>query len=50
MRRDRFGKYAYGFGDKVVAGKHIVGHNGGNPGIAANFDMFPELGSPRSSS
>jgi len=38
------GKYAYGFGDKVVGGKHIVGHNGGSVGIAANFDMFPELG------
>lgn len=38
------GKYAYGFGDKIVDGKHIVGHNGGSVGIAANFDMFPELG------
>lgn len=25
-------------------GKHIVGHNGGAQGIAANFDMYPELG------
>ncbi len=38
------GKYGYGFGDKIFAGKHIVGHNGGFPGIAAQFDMFPELG------
>ncbi|MBA4182685.1 MAG: beta-lactamase family protein [Acidobacteria bacterium] len=38
------GKYAYGFGDKIFNGKHIVGHNGGGPGIGANFDMFPELG------
>ena len=38
------GKYAYGFGDKMFAGKHIVGHNGGAPGIAANFEMYPELG------
>jgi len=38
------GKYAYGFGDKIFAGKHIVGHNGGFPGIAANFEMYPELG------
>ena len=38
------GKYAYGFSDKVFAGKHIVGHNGGGPGISANFDMFPESG------
>jgi CubicO group peptidase (beta-lactamase class C family) len=38
------GKYAYGFGDKIFGGKHIVGHNGGSPGIAANFEMYPELG------
>jgi D-alanyl-D-alanine carboxypeptidase len=38
------GKYAYGFGDKIFNGKHIVGHNGGGFGISANFDMFPELG------
>nr|MBA3785609.1 beta-lactamase family protein [Acidobacteriota bacterium] len=38
------GKYAYGFGDKIFNGKHIVGHNGGGPGTGANFDMFPELG------
>ena len=37
-------KYAYGFGDNVIDGKHIVGHNGGGPGIGANFDMFPEIG------
>src|ERR1700738_938350 len=38
------GRYAYGFGDKVLDGKHIVGHNGGWPGVAANFEMYPELG------
>jgi CubicO group peptidase (beta-lactamase class C family) len=38
------GRYAYGFGDKTFDGKHIVGHNGGSPGIAANFEMYPELG------
>lgn len=38
------GKYAYGFGDKIFNGKHIIGHNGGSPGIAANLDIFPELG------
>ena len=38
------GKYAYGFGDRDTDGKHSVGHNGGAPGIAANFEMFPELG------
>jgi len=38
------GRYAYGFGDKVFDGKHIIGHNGGWPGVAANFEMYPELG------
>jgi D-alanyl-D-alanine carboxypeptidase len=38
------GRYAYGFGDKIFGGKHIVGHNGGSAGIAANFEMYPELG------
>jgi D-alanyl-D-alanine carboxypeptidase len=38
------GRYAYGFGDKVFDGKHIIGHNGGSPGISANFEMYPELG------
>jgi CubicO group peptidase (beta-lactamase class C family) len=38
------GRYGYGFGDKVFNGKHIVGHNGGSVGIAANFEMYPELG------
>ena len=38
------GRYAYGFGDKVIDGKRIVSHNGGGPGIAVNFDMFPETG------
>ena len=37
-------KYAYGFGEEESNGRHIVGHNGGGPGIGANFDMFPELG------
>ena len=38
------GKYAYGFGDKIFNGKHIIGHNGGSAGVAANLDIFPELG------
>ena len=38
------GRYAYGFSDKEVNGKRLVGHNGGSPGIAANLDMFPDLG------
>lgn len=37
-------KYAYGFGDKEINGQRIVGHNGGAPGIGANFDIFPQLG------
>src|SRR5436190_7907769 len=38
------GKYGYGFGINEAGGKHSVGHNGGAPGIAANFEMFPESG------
>ena len=38
------GQYAYGFSDKKFGGKHIVGQNGGSSGIAANFEMYPELG------
>jgi len=44
---DAFGgkaRYGYGFGESNSEGKHIVGHNGGSPGIAANLDMFPESG------
>jgi CubicO group peptidase (beta-lactamase class C family) len=38
------GKYGYGFGENSSGGKRSVGHNGGAPGIAANFEMFPESG------
>ncbi len=31
------GKYAYGFSDKIVGGKHLVGHNGGFPGSRRKF-------------
>lgn len=37
-------KYGYGFGDKEIDGQQIVGHNGGAPGIGANFDVYPKLG------
>ena len=37
-------RYGYGFGESNSNGVRIVGHNGGAPGIAANFDMFPESG------
>lgn len=38
------GRYGYGFGDNSSGGKHSVGHNGGAPGIAANFEMYPDSG------
>jgi D-alanyl-D-alanine carboxypeptidase len=38
------GSYGYGFRNRMVDGRHIVGHSGGAPGIGANFDMFPEAG------
>jgi CubicO group peptidase (beta-lactamase class C family) len=37
-------EYAYGFTISVVSGKRIVGHGGAGPGVAAKFDMYPELG------
>jgi CubicO group peptidase (beta-lactamase class C family) len=37
-------KYGYGFGEEISGGRRIVGHNGGGPGVGANFDIFPELG------
>jgi CubicO group peptidase (beta-lactamase class C family) len=37
-------KYAYGFGDEVINGKRVFGHNGGAPGIASDLSMYPELG------
>ena len=39
-----FGKYAYGFGDGRVNGKRYVGHNGGAPGTAAQFDSYTDTG------
>ena len=37
-------KYGYGFGEEMNNGRRIVGHNGGGPGIGANFDIFTTLG------
>jgi D-alanyl-D-alanine carboxypeptidase len=39
-----FDKYAYGFGDHRVNGKRYVGHNGGAPGTAAQFESYPDTG------
>jgi CubicO group peptidase (beta-lactamase class C family) len=39
-----FGKYAYGFGDSRVNGKRYVGHNGGGPGTAAQFESYTDTG------
>jgi CubicO group peptidase (beta-lactamase class C family) len=38
------GKYAYGFGDSVVNGHRVFGHNGGAPGIGSDLSIYPELG------
>ncbi|HWA59530.1 MAG TPA: serine hydrolase domain-containing protein [Gemmatimonadales bacterium] len=37
-------KYAYGFGEGSNNGWRTVGHNGGGPGIGAEFLSFPEHG------
>jgi CubicO group peptidase (beta-lactamase class C family) len=37
-------KYAYGFGEREINGKRIVGHGGGFPGISSHFEFTPENG------
>ncbi len=37
-------KYAYGFGEGSANGWREVGHNGGAPGVSADFKSFPEQG------
>ena len=37
-------KYAYGFQDELVAGRRIVGHGGGAPGMNALLDMYLDGG------
>jgi CubicO group peptidase (beta-lactamase class C family) len=37
-------KYAYGFGEKMVDGKRVVGHNGGAPGMNGALDMHWDTG------
>jgi CubicO group peptidase (beta-lactamase class C family) len=34
------GKYAYGFGERIVDGRRFVGHNGGAPGMNAELSML----------
>jgi CubicO group peptidase (beta-lactamase class C family) len=36
--------YAYGFGERIINGIRRTGHNGGAPGIAADLQMYPDLG------
>lgn len=36
--------YAYGFSDAYVNGEHMVGHNGGAPGMNAQLDMHMDNG------
>jgi CubicO group peptidase (beta-lactamase class C family) len=36
--------YAYGLGDSIFNGQRLVWHNGGGPGTAAQFEMYPTLG------
>jgi D-alanyl-D-alanine carboxypeptidase len=36
------GKYAYGFSERFVAGKRVVGHNGGFPGVNGELQILPD--------
>ena len=37
-------KYGYGFGDEMINGKRVFGHNGGAPGIASDLSMYADSG------
>jgi len=37
-------KYAYGFSDQISSGKHMVGHNGGGPGINGSLKILKDNG------
>jgi len=37
-------KYGYGFSDRTLSGKHIVGHNGGGPGINGSLEILKDNG------
>lgn len=43
-RAPAYAKYAYGFGERTLAGIRVVGHNGGAPGISSDLAMFWENG------
>ena len=38
------GQYAYGFIDRVVAGRRIVGHTGGDSGMNGSLAFEPDGG------
>jgi hypothetical protein len=37
-------RYAYGFTEETVNGHRLIGHGGGNTGIADELMIFPDLG------
>ena len=37
-------RYAYGFGDHRRGGQRVVGHNGGAPGVGADFKVYLDSG------
>ncbi len=38
------GKYAYGFGDRIVNGVRSFGHSGGAPGMNGELEIYPRNG------
>lgn len=37
-------KYGYGFGESIIKGERIIGHNGGFPGISSTLNMYMQSG------
>ena len=37
-------RYAYGFGERTEDGVRSFGHNGGAPGMNADFEIYPQSG------
>jgi hypothetical protein len=37
-------RYGYGFGETMIKGERMIGHNGGFPGISSTLNMYMHSG------